>query len=543
VANEKVLVVDDEPDVLQLCKRILRSDGYQISRASSGQQAVDLARRERFDLLLTDMKMPGINGLNAFQTIRTFNPDLAGVVMTGYGTMQTAIEALRLGLDGFVTKPFAPEDLRSAISEALDKQRLRREHARLNALVPLYEVSRAFMTTMDLDALLQLIVNTSSQATGADRCSLMLLQPETGELVVRAAVGLPSTVITTARERIGQGIAGYVAQTHQTLLLNDPTQVPPQVREVMARGEVKSALSVPMIVRTKLIGVLNLSKLHSTPPFSEGDRDLVNILASQAAIAIDNATLFNEIQRAYRELQELDRLKSEFINIASHELRTPLAVVRAYAELTETETNDTGRDFLTILEQSVDQMEAIVNDMVNLEHLERGAATLQMTLLDLAELIRQVSQRFIPLVHAKQQHLAVNLPQSLPLIPGDWRKLDLVIANLLSNAVKFTPPEGRIEVRAWTESEHVVVAVVDTGIGIPAEVQERVFDRFYQVQASLTREHGGLGIGLSIVKGMVELHRGRVWLESTPGVGSTFYFSLPCRDQAAAAGATLLGRA
>jgi signal transduction histidine kinase len=230
-------------------------------------------------------------------------------------------------------------------------------------------------------------------------------------------------------------------------------------------------------------------------------------------------------------LKELDRLKSEFINIASHELRTPLAVVRAYAELLETETDNTGREFLTILQQSVDQMGAIVNDIVNLENLERGEATLQMTWIDLAELIREVSERFAPLTHAKQQELAVNLTPNLPVIPGDWRKLDLVIANLLSNAVKFTSPQGRIEIRAWPETEQVVVAVEDTGIGIPVEAQQRVFDRFYQVQESLTRDHGGLGLGLSIVKGMVELHGGRVWLKSTPGVGSTFFISLPRQSE------------
>jgi signal transduction histidine kinase/ActR/RegA family two-component response regulator len=531
VSNEKILLVDDEPAVLDVCERILASDGYQITTASSGHEAIKLARRERFDLVLTDMKMPGTSGLDTFHEIQALDPEITGVVVTGYGTMQMAIEALRLGFDGFVTKPFAPEDLRLAVSEALSKRRLRMENARLNALIPLYEVSRAFITTIDLDALLQQVVNTSSRATGADRCSLMLLQPETDELVVRAAVGLPPNVIGTARERVGHGIAGYVAQTHETLLLNDPNHVPPRVRDAMVHGEVLSALSVPMIVRTELVGVLNLSKLQSTPPFSEGDRDLVNILASQAAIAIENATLFSEIQRAYQELKELDRLKSEFINIASHELRTPLAVVRAYAELLETETDNTGREFLTILQQSVDQMGAIVNDIVNLENLERGEATLQMTWIDLAELIREVSERFAPLTHAKQQELAVNLTPNLPVIPGDWRKLDLVIANLLSNAVKFTSPQGRIEIRAWPETEQVVVAVEDTGIGIPVEAQQRVFDRFYQVQESLTRDHGGLGLGLSIVKGMVELHGGRVWLKSTPGVGSTFFISLPRQSE------------
>jgi signal transduction histidine kinase len=527
MAKESLLIVDDEQSILELCERILSKAGYQVTTASSGAKAVELARQQQFDLLLTDLKMPGLGGLETFQAVREIDPDIAGIVLTGFGTMETAIEALRLGFTNFILKPFTSDQLLQAVEEALESERLRRENTRLRALIPLYELSRAFMSTMDLDRLMKQVVELSQEATGADRCSLMLLDKESGTLTIRAAVGLPEEIIAGVHLQLGEGIAGWAAQTGEILLLNDPQEVPPEIRKIMVRAEIGSALCVPLKSQNQVTGVLNLTKFAGTPPFTEVDRDLVSILAGQVAIAIENARLFTEIQRAYEELKELDRLKSEFINIASHELRTPLAIISAYAELLEGETTEQGREFLKTLRQSAAQLARLTEDMVNLQHLERGELPLRMAQVSLLEILTEVVQRYIPLAEAKQQSFEVEVPTHLPAVRADPDKLELIVGNLCSNAVKFTPPGGHIRVSAEDHGNEVRILVADTGPGIPPEARERIFDRFYQVQESLTREHGGLGLGLSIVKGLVELHGGRVWVESEEGKGSTFIVSLP----------------
>ena len=530
MGGRRILVVDDDDNVRDLAFRILRDAGYEVRSASTSEDALTLAEQDRFDLVVTDIKMPGMSGVTLFKALKALDPDLAGVIITAHGSVQAVLEALHTGFDAFVNKPFMSRELLDAVDQALEKRRFRQEYARFKALVPIWEISQAFMTTVDLDELLTRIVNTCVQATGADRCSLMLLQPDRNELRIRAATGLPESVVKSVRERVGEGIAGYVVQTGQALLLNDPAEVPPPVRKTMGRPEIFSALSVPLILKNRVIGVLNLSKLgHSRgrEPFTESDRDLVSILASHAAIAIENARLFAETQQAYRELKELDRLKSEFINIASHELRTPLAIINAYAELLETEVDGTARNYLKALQESAAQLGEIVNDLVNLQHLERGEFTIQYSWVDPGQLINTVLRRFIPLAESKQHQVEVRIADALQPVRADERKLDIVLSNLLSNAIKFTPPGGKIVVEAYDEADQLVIAVHDTGIGIPQEAHERIFDRFYQVQDSLTRQHGGLGVGLTLVKGLLELHGGRVWLESAPGQGSSFYISIP----------------
>jgi CheY-like chemotaxis protein len=266
MAREKILVVDDEADVLDLCKRILISNGYQVKGARNGYQAIERAKDEPFDLLLVDINMPSMNGTETYQAIKEFHPDIIGVIITGYASIETAIEAVKLGFDGFVTKPFTPDDLNAAVAKALDRVRLERENARLRALIPLFELSDAFMTTIDLDQLLGQVVHTARRETSADRVSLMLLDQATGELTIEAAVGLHLDVVAQAKQKVGKGIAGWVAKRGEPLLLDDKSPLDPQIREAMNNDEVSSALSVPLKVKKhRVIGVLNLSKLGGSP--------------------------------------------------------------------------------------------------------------------------------------------------------------------------------------------------------------------------------------------------------------------------------------
>ncbi len=520
----KILLAEDEPEVRLFCRRILTSAGYELVVVSDGQEAVERARRERFDLLVTDISMPHVSGLEAYRSIRSFQPDLAGVAMTGFGTMEVAIEALRLGISEFVLKPFQPAELENAVARALAKQRMERENARLKALIPLYELSRVFMSSVNLAEIPKHIVRIACEEMQADSASLMLLNDK-GELTIHSAVGLPEEVINETRQKANEGVAGYVLSHREPLILQGDLDADP--RFAGRRTErVASAISLPIIYKDRPLGVLNVSRTSESRPFNEGDVELLAVLGSQAAVAIENARLFREIQDAYQKLAELDHLKSEFISIASHELRSPLAVILAYAALLEEEATGAVREHLGQVVQAAMQLKSIIDEMVSLRRLDTRETQVVITAFDLEPVVRAVVADLQPLAEGKRQQVIVDLPDVLPQVKADQQVLQLILGNLLSNAIKFTPEEGEIRISVKAGEGRVVISIRDTGIGIPPEELTRIFQRFYQVEDSLRRRHGGIGLGLAIARGMAELIDGQISVESEVGRGSTFSLSL-----------------
>lgn len=521
--RERVLVVDDEPDVLRVCERILTADGYDVRTVSSGFEAVQMASVEEFDLLLTDIKMPGMDGLDVAQAARTVSPHLVCVTMTGYSTMDTAIEALKLGIEEFIIKPFTPQDLIASVARALEKERLRRESARLRALLPLFEVNKVFMSTTEVGRLAQQVVDAAARELRADRALLLLAgepdegQEDLGGYYAAAAMNLPAeglhawvSVARAAREAGGP-------------LLLDRGCGNPILRELDAG----SVLACTVLTKQRPIGVLIVTHDDNGRTFGEGDREFLSVLGGQAGTAIENASLFEELRRAYEELKQLDYMKSEFISIAAHELRTPLAILMGYTGILEGMVPAEIKQYATIILRNAGRLRALMDEMLNLDSLERGASFVRLEAMSLSEVVSETVDDLRPLADSRHQVVRLELPPQDVRLTTDREKFGMVLANLMANAIKFTPPEGRITVRAATHPDGVIVEVEDTGIGIAPGDQQRIFDRFYQVEDSLTREHEGMGLGLSIAKGMVELLGGRVWVDSEPGKGSTFRFTVP----------------
>jgi len=518
MVRERVLVVDDEPDVLDLCLSILAAEGYQVEGAANGQEALAKIQEKPFDALLTDIRMAGLDGLDTIRRIKELLPELVCVTMTGYGTMETAIRALQLGVEEFILKPFTPDELAQAMARALEKARLRREVARLQALLPLLELNQTLLSAAELDSLIGQIVLIGKKGTGADKACLVL--EEKG----RHRLSSLSEALKEEWEKFCLELTPELMREKRPLSF---PPVPPSQAERMEALGLVALLAAPLLVKERPIGALFLAR--ETRPFLESDAEFLAILGTQAAIAIENVRLYEDLQRAYRELQELDRMKSEFINIAAHELRTPLSMVLGYASLLEEDAQGEEREQLGIIVRNALRLKSLINTMLNLSALERGEMPLHWKLYPLEELISEAVSEIAPLAQQKRQELEWSVEEGLPPVPVDRQKFHLILINLLSNAVKFTPEEGHIWVTAKRRGEEALVAVKDTGIGIPPEEQERIFQRFYQVERSLARHHDGIGLGLSIAKGMVELHGGRIWVESEVGKGSTFYFTLPLK--------------
>jgi signal transduction histidine kinase len=360
----------------------------------------------------------------------------------------------------------------------------------------------------------------------------MLVDKNTGELRFEAVSGSKREEIKHVTVPLEGSIAGWIVREGKPLLIADVRQDPrfyTQVDEAID-FETRSILGVPLQVRGQVIGVLEALNKTGDGIFTQDDIHTLSTLAAHATIAIENARLVTETQKAYEDLSELDQLKSEFVAIVSHELQTPLTVILGYASFLKKEATGTAGEQLDAVLSSALRLRSLINDMVNLRHIETGEAELELERLSLNKLTTAITTEFASLAEAKKQNVGIKLAPQSPMVDADRQKLRLVLANLLSNAIKFTPDGGRIRVEVETKGNEAWVSVRDTGIGIPPREQERIFDRFYQVEPSLTRHFEGMGLGMSIAKGMVELHGGRIWVESVVGMGSSFTFALPLAE-------------
>jgi len=403
---------------------------------------------------------------------------------------------------------------------------------RIAALERILRISQILTSTLQLEPLLQTIIQAATELTGTEASSIMLVDRDTGELRFEAVSGSRREEVKRVTVPLEGSIAGWIVREGKPLLIPDVRRDPrfyTQVDET-TDFETRSILGVPLQVKGKVIGVLEALNKTGDGIFTQDDMHTLSTLAAHAAIAIENARLVTEIQKAYEELSELDQLKSEFVAIASHELQTPLTVILGYASFLKADVTGAASEQLDAVLQSALRLRSLIDDMVNLRHIETGEAELELEQLSLNELVTAITAEFASLAEARKQSVNIKPASQPPMVEADRQKLRLALANLLSNAIKFTPEGGRIQVAVETKGNEVWVSVRDTGIGIPPREQERIFDRFYQVEPSLTRRFEGMGLGLSIAKGMVELHGGRIWVESLEGMGSSFTFALPLSE-------------
>jgi putative nucleotidyltransferase with HDIG domain len=315
MTRERILVVDDELPIAELCHRLLTKNGYAVRTASNGHDAMDLLRSDHYDLLITDIRMKGMSGLELIAAAKKLNESLAIVVITGHGTITTAIESLKLGSLGFVIKPFTQEELYTSIHHAMEKSRLMSENYRFRSLMPLFEISEHLHSETRLDSLVHRIVQIAAQETKADRASLMLLDRQTQALTVMAHTGFTEIIPDKLKRRVGEGVAGRVAQSGQPLLIQGGSSDNPDLTTLLDNESIVSSLSVPLFgtdpsvptslttpppVRQQILGVLNLAKVSSdNRPFSKSDLELVTILSGQASAAIEKVRLHNELHQSF----------------------------------------------------------------------------------------------------------------------------------------------------------------------------------------------------------------------------------------------------
>jgi signal transduction histidine kinase len=411
----------------------------------------------------------------------------------------------------------------------------------VDQLTALGEVGRAVSSTLDLETVLTTIVSRAVEISGLDG-GVVFEYDERGEVFVqRAQAGTGGSLAAArraARIRKSEGIVGRTAVVLEPVAESDITEPGAYIgpnRENLIESGVRAILAVPMVREGQLIGCLGVTR-NQPGDFPAQTIELLRTFASQSALAIQNARLFREIEDKNRQLEAASRHKSQFLANMSHELRTPLNAIIGFSEVLSARMfgglNEKQEEYLRDIHESGQHLLSLINDILDLSKIEAGRMELDPTVFDLPTAIdhaltfvrERAARRGIAL------HRAVD--QRLGQIRGDERKIKQVLLNLLSNALKFTSEGGRIDVGAGVADGMAQVWVTDTGIGIAPENQDAVFEEFRQV-GTAARKVEGTGLGLTLSRKFVELHGGRIWVESKPGVGSTFRFTLPLGDTAA----------
>lgn len=401
---------------------------------------------------------------------------------------------------------------------------------RVDTLTRLVQVSLVLNSTLALDPLLRFIMDSASALVDAEAASILLLDSDTHHLVFAASSSAGSQGLIGQPVPQEGSIAGQVLRENRPLAINDVRRDPRHYRRMdeITQFETRSVLGVPMLIKERPIGVLEAVNKR-VGPWTVQDRTTLTILASQAAVAIENARLVSALQKANQELSRLDTLKNQFIAIASHELRTPLGIILGYASFLKEEAQGAVSAHAEAVFRSALQLRAVIEQLTNLGYLKQhGGVELVRAWTPLADLLHAAEQDIASLAEAKRHRLNVLIPADAPALYVDAARVQSALGNLLNNAVKFTPEGGTITLRAEVKPSEVWVIVSDNGIGFPPDQREKIFEEFYQVEDHLTRHYGGIGLGLAIARALIEAHGGRIWAESAgPGQGATFTFCLP----------------
>ncbi|MDY7034137.1 MAG: response regulator [Thermodesulfobacteriota bacterium] len=361
--GEKILVVDDDEEIVYLCVQILESEGYRVKGINNGLTAIDMAKEDHFDLLITDIMMPGLNGMEIFRAIRKYDPELVGVVITGHGTLHTAIDALKMGFHGFLTKPFSYVELSTAVSQALERSKL--------------------------------------------------------------------------------------------------------------------------------------------------EKELI----------------------AYRRI---DKLKDDFLAIISHELRTPLSLILTSIDLLtqmrREQADEKERETLEILKREGSRLARLISNMLLYSELKFQKVKHPRENVNLINITEKVLESVRNEAQKKNITIENQLPEDIPDFLCVSRHIKQIVTNFVDNAIKFNREGGKVFVKGKIEGNLIQFEVGDTGIGIDKDNYDKIFDPFQQLEDPMTRKIGGTGLGLAINKEIIEAHGGNIHVESDPGKGSTFMFTLPITD-------------
>jgi PAS domain S-box-containing protein len=474
----RILVVDDEKRIRDGCHKVLTGEGFEVARAETGEVGIKMIEEAHYDIVLLDLKMPGLSGFDVLGHVKALHPDSVIIVITGYATVDHSIEAMKKGAFDFIPKPFSPEQLRVVVSKAIEHTRtlqdIANEKSRMRVLIN--QLASGVMAT-----------DNQKRVALANPAFLRMLGYR-GESVIGCR----------AEEFIGD--ESLMQMIDQALSMREGEFLE-LTEELNLKGK-KEGQETILVARCV--------------PFK--DR-LGRILGT--------VTVLHDITA----LKKMDQLKSDFVSMVAHEIRSPMNSVLAQLKVVldglAGNVSEKQQEILGRASDRIRGLSDLSTDLLDLAKIESGLITQEKENLNTAEFLADQVAFHQAKAQAKDVRLELDPLPKLPPLLANRPNMEEVLSNLISNAVNYTPEGGSIGVSATTENDYLCISVRDTGIGIAHEDLDRIFDRFYRVKSEKTRLITGTGLGLSIVKSIVEAHNGMIRVESEPDHGTTFYVYIP----------------
>jgi len=474
-----ILVIDDEKRIREGCYKILTRENCLVEMAENGESGLKMLAGKHYDIILTDLMMPGIGGMEVLAKVREQHPDSVSIVITGFATLEHSIEAMKKGAFDFIPKPFTPDHLRVVVSKAIQMTRtlqdIATEKTRLKTIVN-YLAGGVLVTDKSKN--------------------IILYNP-------------------TLLKMLGYG--GDTLDDHPLSALSKDEKLTGIIDGILElnKGEFK-VLSAEIEPHEKGEELSNQSYLRAQAvPFRNRSGEILG-----------SVTIIDDITH----LKLLDEMKSTFVSMVSHEIRGPLSTILSQIKILMDglagELGPKQADILGKISRKVEGLVELSNELLDLSRIEAGLIVQDKQPVQLMDILEGLVE-FIQ-ARAKEKNISLTLKKTnLPLINADMKSMEEVFSNLITNAIIYTPERGEVTVRGEVKGDFVNISISDTGYGIAPDEIPRIFERFYRAKTEKTRNIVGTGLGLPIVKSIVEAHNGTVKVESEEGIGSTFYVRLP----------------
>lgn len=481
----RVLVVDDEQVVREGCRRVLTGKGYDIVAAENGKEALDILAEQEIDIMLLDLKMPIMGGEEVLEETRDAYPDIPAIVITGHGTVDTAVECMKKGAYDFITKPFQIDQFLITIERAADKRRLELKAKQFEA----ENIRNLYDLNLEKSRLKTIINRMANGVMVTNRnLEVVLHNPALMRLMeIAEKPESPTPIAKIIKDN-------HLIDTLKELLSGEAPEEESVSQEIQLEKNTLRALSAPAI---------------------DPDRAV-----SGTVTVLEDITAF----------KQLDQMKSDFVNMVAHELRSPLVAIRqinsVLLEGLAGPISEKQQDFVKRGMSKIDSLLSLINDLLDIAKIEAGKFVQHQVPTDIGKIIEDIIALMEP--RAQEQGIVLtHFLEDLKPVQADPKRIEEIFNNLISNAINYSPEGGRVTVSARGLGEYMEIRVEDTGVGISEEELPKIFDKFYRVKHPKTRTVIGTGLGLSIVKGVVDAHQGSIQVESVLDEGTTFKVLLP----------------
>lgn len=485
-----ILVVDDEFGIREGCKRALSEEGFVVDDAEDGNIGLQKVKEGAYDLLLVDLMMPGIDGLDLIQKVHEIDPEIILVVITGYATIESAVEATKRGAYDYLPKPFSPEALNAVVKRGLDKRTLRLEALRLYE-----ERDQRLLELASEQSRLRTIIGCMADG--------VLVTNLEGRLVLWNTSAVKMLKLT-GTDKSGKSLDHYVKnqsiiESLQEVLNSDDSEYSMMTREIHVDDE----------------GSVLMANIA---PIRDEKGEILGAVT---------------VLRDITELKEIDKIKSQFVSMVAHELRAPLAAIEGWLEIVISGEGggdaEQSQKWLKRAKERAHSLLALVNDLLIINRMEAGRIAQKMETVQLSDVVQKIVEFLRPEAEKRNISFDAHFPKDLPAVQADVSDMEKLFSNLVNNAIKYNVDKGKISIEGSKEESYVCIRVKDTGVGISKENLKHIFDDFFRVEDEKTKKISGTGLGLTIAKRIVDSHFGRIEVQSTVGKGSTFSVFLPRR--------------